>query len=55
MEYFTVNETAELLDLCEDTIRKYIKRGKLKGLKIGRNIRIYKRDITIFIRKCNEK
>ena len=32
---YTVDEIAEKLDVAENTIRQYIKEGKIKGKKFG--------------------
>ena len=49
MEYYTINETAQMLKLAASTIRKYLGNGKLTGAKIGRIWRISRADIDQFI------
>ncbi len=34
--YYTVRETAKMLNLAEATIRKWIRDGELKAVKLGR-------------------
>ena len=34
--YYTVRETANMLNLAEATIRKWIRDGKIKAVKLGR-------------------
>lgn len=38
--FLTVEETAELLRCCPDTVRAGIRRGDLAATRIGRTIRI---------------
>ncbi len=35
-QYYTVRETANMLNLAEATIRKWIRDGKIKAVKLGR-------------------
>ena len=44
-EFLTVPETAELLSVCSQTIRNYIKRGRLKERRIGKSLFIRKKDL----------
>lgn len=37
VKYFTVAETAERLNLSEQTIRRWIREGRLKAAKLGRS------------------
>lgn len=39
-KFFTVQETADLLRVTPQTVRNYIREGKLKGTRIGRPILI---------------
>lgn len=41
-ELLTVNETAELLGVCEKTIYKLIKNGTIFALKVGKSLRVPK-------------
>lgn len=45
----TVKEAAEYLKVHWQTVRSYIKIGKLKSLKIGRNVRIRESELARFI------
>lgn len=47
---YDVIETAEILKTSAQTIRKYIKTGKLEGQQIGRKIIIPEQSIKKFIR-----
>jgi|LauGreDrversion4_2_1035121.scaffolds.fasta_scaffold09559_4 excisionase family DNA binding protein len=44
-EFLTVPETAELLSVSSQTIRNYIKRGRLKERRIGKSLFIRKKDL----------
>ncbi len=39
-KFLTVKETAEMLQLSETTIRRWIKRGKVKAAKLGKSYMI---------------
>jgi excisionase family DNA binding protein len=49
IKFFTVTEAAELLKITPQTVRAYIKRGKLKGQRIGRPILITETALRNFI------
>ena len=40
IKFYTIPETAEALNVTPQTVRAYIKQGKLKGQRIGRPILI---------------
>jgi predicted adenylyl cyclase CyaB len=50
----TIKETAKLLDIHWQTVRKYIKEGKLNAIKIGKNVRIKQSDINKLINNSNK-
>ena len=47
--FYTVIEIAQLLDITPQTVRTYIKEGKLKGKRIGRPILITRESLNAFI------
>lgn len=49
-ELLTITEVARMLNLHEITVRRHIKQGKLKALKVGRRIRIRREDLDEFIK-----
>lgn len=49
IKLFTVTETAETLGITPQTVRAYIKQGRLKGQKIGRPILITENSIKQFL------
>jgi excisionase family DNA binding protein len=45
MEYYTTKQLSEMLQVTEETIRKYIRDGKLGALMFGRDYRISEVDL----------
>lgn len=48
-KFFTTEQVANILQVHPFTILKYIKEGKLKGIKLGRVYRIKESDIKKFL------
>jgi len=44
-EYLTIREVRDLLKVSDRTVRRWIERGSLPALKIGRSVRIRRADI----------
>ena len=53
IKFFTIQETAEALRVTPQTVRAYIKRGKLKGQRIGRPILITENNLKEFLQATN--
>lgn len=51
IKFYTVQEAAEVLKVTAQTVRKYIKSGRLKGIRIGKGDLITDTDIKKFIGK----
>ena len=49
IKLFTVTETADTLGITPQTVRAYIKQGKLKGQRVGRPILITENSIKQFL------
>ena len=49
-EYMTIREVKDLLKVSERTVRRWIGRGELPALKIGRSVRIRREDIDLHFR-----
>lgn len=49
MELLTVDETAQLLKVSTVTVRRFIARGDLRSVKIGRQRRIERQDVEQFV------
>lgn len=45
---FNINQAAFILKIHQLTLRRYIKEGKLKAVRVGGNIRIKESDLTAF-------
>jgi excisionase family DNA binding protein len=53
IKYYTIPETAQALRVTPQTIRAWVKQGKLKGLRIGRPILITESNLREFLRATN--
>lgn len=47
-EFYTINQTAISLKVHPLTIRRYIKEGKLKAVRVGGNVRIALNELRAF-------
>jgi excisionase family DNA binding protein len=54
-EFYKAEDLAELLDVNIMTIYRYIKAGRLKAYKIGREYRIDKNEFKTFLKKVETK
>ncbi len=54
-EFYRAEELAELLEVNIMTIYRYIKAGRLKAYKIGRDFRIDKNEFNAFLKKVSTK
>jgi excisionase family DNA binding protein len=50
IKFYTIPETAEALNVTPQTVRAYIKQGKLKGQRIGRPILITENNLKEFLK-----
>ncbi len=51
VKFYTIQETAEALNVTAQTIRKYVKEGRIKGKRIGRPILITEKNIKEFLNR----
>jgi excisionase family DNA binding protein len=51
IKFYTIPETAEALKVTPQTVRAYIKQGKLKGQRIGRPILITENNLKDFLKQ----
>jgi len=49
IKLYTVTETADTLGITPQTVRAYVKQGKLKGQRVGRPILITESSIKAFL------
>ncbi len=54
-KYFTVDQVAKLIDMHPKTVRKFIKEGKLRANKVGKQWRITGHDLSVFTEGSDEK
>ena len=54
IKLFTVTEAADTLGITPQTVRAYIKRGRIKAQRIGRPIYITDKNLQEFIRKVSQ-
>jgi excisionase family DNA binding protein len=54
-EFYRAEDLAELLEVNIMTIYRYIKAGRLKAYKIGRDFRIDKNEFQAFLKKVSTK
>ena len=54
-EFYRAEDLAELLEVNIMTIYRYIKAGRLKAYKIGRDFRIDKSEFNTFLEKVSTK
>jgi len=52
---YTIKETAKQLSISEQTVRRYIKTGRLKGKRIGRPVLITSSELKRFITEADSK
>ncbi len=48
-KYYTVAQVAQMLDIHEKTIQRYIREGKLNASKVGKSWRISGHDLSLFV------
>jgi len=44
-EFYTIKEVATLIKVTDQCVALWVKNGKLKAIKIGRNVRISKQEV----------
>ena len=53
IKFYTVPETAQALQVTPQTVRAYIKKGRLQSQRIGRPILITERNLREFLQLFN--
>ena len=51
IKFYTIPETAKALNVTPQTVRAYIKQGRLKGQRIGRPILITENNLKEFLKE----
>jgi len=49
IKFYTVRETAELLQVTAQTVRSYIRKGRLEATRIGRPLLITENNLKDFL------
>lgn len=49
IDFLTVQETSKTLGVTPQTVRGYIKQGRIKGNRIGKHILIMQKDLKNFV------
>jgi excisionase family DNA binding protein len=50
----TIRQTAEILTVCEKTVRRLITAKVLRALRVGRSLRVSEDDLTLYLARCRE-
>lgn len=53
IKFYTILETAQVLQVTPQTIRSYIKKGRLRGQRIGWPILITENNLREFLKESN--
>lgn len=53
--FFTIEQVSDLLQLHPQTVRDYVRQGKIKAFKLGKGYRISKKDLDIFIGRLRKR
>jgi len=51
IKFYTIPETAKALSVTAQTVRAYLKQGRLKGTRIGRPIYITENNLKEFLKE----
>ena len=49
MEFYTMKQIAEMMNVHPNTVQKWVSAGKLQHYKIGQSVRIRKEDLESFL------
>jgi len=51
MKYYTIDEIAKILSVHASTVRRWVIKGKLKGVKLGKMYRVAENDFKEFMKR----
>lgn len=54
IKFYTIHEIADKLQVTPQTIRAYIKKGRLKGIRIGRPLYVTEKNLLEFLKESNQ-
>jgi len=52
---YTPEDTSKILNISPLTLRNWLRAKKIKGVKVGREWRILKKDLEQFLKECHQK
>lgn len=52
--FYTISDIASLFTVSEQTVRKWIKDGKLQSFKVGRGVRVTAEALRNYLAETNE-
>lgn len=55
MEFYNAKEISELLNVHINTVRRWIQSNELKSYKLGRSVRVDKKDFEEFIKRYKKE
>ena len=55
MDYYSVEQISEMLDIHPKTIQRYIREGKLRANKVGKSWRVTGHDLSVFVESDREE
>ena len=55
MEFLTVDQVAEMLQVNPLTVRRYIERGTLPAVRVGRRVRVHREAIQALLQPIDAK
>ena len=50
---FTPEEVAEILRISPVTIKDWLRQGRIRGVKIGKEWRVFKKDLEAYLKQIN--
>jgi len=54
MKFYDVDDLVEILDLTKLTVRNYIRKGKIKGKRIGKKYYVNQEQLTDFLKSSDD-
>jgi excisionase family DNA binding protein len=54
IKFYTIQDTAKTLEVTPQTVRAYIKQGRIKGMRIGRPILITETNLKEFLKEATK-
>lgn len=52
-KFYTCEEVADILGVAIVTVWKWIREGNLRAVKVGKNYRVFEKDINDFVKSVN--